>query len=148
MATRRARPGDETALADVLHSTAIHLLRLLRREDDRWGLSAPRLSLMSVLVFAGPRTVGELAAAEQVRPPTITRLVQALERDGLVRRDADVEDGRLVRISATARGRRLLHAGRARRVRALAMRLGSLTRTDRGAIARALVLLQRILHEP
>ena len=148
MATRRARPGGETTLADGLHSTAIQLLRLLRREDDRWGLSAPRLSLLSVLVFAGSRTVGELAAAEQVRPPTITRLVQALERDGLVRRDADPADGRLVRISATARGRRLLHAGRARRVRALALRLRPLTSSDRATITSAVTLLQHILHEP
>src|ERR687883_145288 len=102
MPTRSARPrpaappaaGDvqqdaATRLADRLHSAAIHLLRRLRREDARTGLSGPRLSALSVVVFAGPRTLGELAAAEQVRPPTMTRLVQALEREGLVARDPD-----------------------------------------------------------
>src|SRR5919199_1876113 len=81
------------AVADRLHSAAIHLLRRLRKVDEASGLSAPRLSALSVLVFAGPRTLGELAAAEQVRPPTMTRLVRALERSGLVTREHDPDDG-------------------------------------------------------
>src|SRR5919199_1393233 len=101
---RRARPSREAAVrdrgardparvADRLHSAAVHLLRLLRREDARSGLSAPRLSALSVLVFGGARTLGELAAAEQVRPPTMTRLVRALEAAGLVTREGDPADG-------------------------------------------------------
>ncbi|MDQ3698433.1 MAG: MarR family transcriptional regulator, partial [Gemmatimonadota bacterium] len=116
----RARPGHPAAgagrAADRLHSVAIHLLRRLRREDDRSGLSAPRLSALSVIVFGGPLTLGELAALEQVRPPTMTRLVSALESDGLVVREADARDGRLTRVRATARGRTLLTRARARRV--------------------------------
>src|ERR687885_353396 len=114
---RRARPSREAAVrdrgardparvADRLHSAAVHLLRLLRREDARSGLSAPRLSALSVLVFGGARTLGELAAAEQVRPPTMTRIAQSLVEDGYATRAADPADRRVVRLSATAKGRR------------------------------------------
>ncbi len=112
--------------ADELHSAAIHLLRLLRREDDASGVTAPRLSVLSVLVFAGPTTLGALAAAEQVRPPTMSRMVAAMERDGLVRREHDAHDRRVVRLHATARGEQLLKQGRERRLRALAARMLSL----------------------
>lgn len=73
-------------LADQIHSVSIHLLRKLRREDRGSGLSAPRLSALSVIVFAGPVTLGALATAEQVRPPTMTRIVNALEAQDLVTR--------------------------------------------------------------
>ncbi|CAA9348463.1 MAG: hypothetical protein AVDCRST_MAG40-2756, partial [uncultured Gemmatimonadaceae bacterium] len=92
MPPRRATPPEP--LADRLHSAAIHLLRWLRREDGAAGLSGPRLSALSVVVLAGPLTLGELAAAEQVRPPTMTRLVDALAAEGLVRREPDACDGR------------------------------------------------------
>ena len=65
-------------MAANLHSVSIRMLRTLRREDDGIGLSAPRLSALSVIVFAGPLSLGELAAAEQVRPPTMSRIVEAL----------------------------------------------------------------------
>jgi hypothetical protein len=81
---RESAQDDAERTADRLHSAAIHLLRRLRREDAKSGLSAPRLSALSVLVFGGPLTLGELANAEQVRPPTMTRLVTALEADGRV----------------------------------------------------------------
>jgi DNA-binding MarR family transcriptional regulator len=144
MPVRSARPRapeaastpDDTAteLADRLHSAAIHLLRRLRREDARTGLSGPRLSALSVVVFAGPLTLGELAAAEQVRPPTMTRLVRALEARGLVTRESDEQDGRVVRLRATAKGRRLMAEGRARRVRALARELERLDAEELAAL--------------
>ena len=98
-------------MADRLHSAAIHLLRRLRVEDEALGISAPRLSALSVLVFAGPRRVGELAEAEQVEPPTMTRLVDGMERDGYVAREPDPEDGRAVIVRATAKGIRALKKG-------------------------------------
>ena len=108
------------SVADRLHSAAIHLLRRLRREDEAMGLTAARASALSVLVFGGrPVTLGALAQAEQVSAPTITRLIVGMERDGLVRREADAADGRVVWLHATAKGARLLHAGRRRRVAAL-----------------------------
>ena len=91
MATsKRTSPTREVGrVADRLHSAAIHLLRRLRVEDEALGISAPRLSLLSVLVFAGPKRIGELARVEQVEPPTISRLVDGLVRDGLAVREPD-----------------------------------------------------------
>src|SRR5689334_15108723 len=117
--TRESPPDAAEHLADRLHSAAIHLLRRLRKEDAKTGLSAPRLSALSVVVFGGPVTLGELANAEQVRPPTMTRLVSALEQEELVDRETDPNDGRLTRVRATPKGRALLLRGRARRVQAL-----------------------------
>jgi DNA-binding MarR family transcriptional regulator len=117
-------------VADHLHSAAIRLLRALRRQDDKWGLSAPRLSALSVVVFGGPITLGDLARAEQVRPPTMTRLVQALESAGLVKRTPDPDDRRIMWIKATPNGKKLLLRGRAARVRALAFRLKSFSREE------------------
>jgi DNA-binding MarR family transcriptional regulator len=141
-------PGDSaTELADRLHSAAIHLLRRLRREDARTGLSGPRLSALSVVVFAGPLTLGELAAAEQVKPPTMTRLVRALEARELVTREPDDHDGRVVRLRATAKGRTLMAEGRARRVRALAEGLRTLDNSDVAALNRAIATLERVAKQ-
>ncbi len=131
-------------VADRLHSAAIHLLRWVRREDAASGLTAPRLSALSVIVFGGPLTLGALASAEGVRPPTITRVVDALEADGLVRRAADPADARVTRVSGTVKGQRVLTAGRARRVAALATRLASLPAADRATLARAAELIEQI----
>src|SRR5436190_21631381 len=111
----RRRPDTTLELADRLHSAAIHLLRRLRRQDDASGIPAPQLSALSVIVFGGPITLGGLAQAEQVRPPTITKLVATLEEAGLVEREVDTADRRVVRVKATGRGTRLLQEGRMRR---------------------------------
>ena len=144
----RAGPAEQAALADRLHSAAIRLLRRLRAEDAASGVSAPRLSALSVLVFGGAHTMGELAAAEQVRPPTISRLVRELERDGLVERAGDPHDARVQRVRATAAGRALLAAGRARRVERLAASVAELTAEERAALAAALPLLERLAAAP
>jgi DNA-binding MarR family transcriptional regulator len=117
---------DLSSAADRFHSAAIHALRYARREDAKSGLSAARLSALSVLVFAGPKTLGELAEAEQVRPPTMSAIVQGLERDELVGRNPDAEDGRVVNVHATARGKRVLQRARHRRIAVLAERLSAL----------------------
>ena len=144
---RASPPDDDRAghLADRWHSLAIHLLRRLRREDVRAGLTGPRLSALSVIVFGGPITLGDLAAAEQVRPPTMTRLVRALETDRLVRRDKDPGDARVVRLRATARGKRLLAAGRARRVQRLAGSLAELSVAERETLSAAADVLARVI---
>ena len=133
-------------LATRLHAASIRLLRRLRREDDGSGLSAPRLSALSVIAFAGPLSLAELAGAEQVRPPTMSRIVDALLGAGLVTREPAPADRRSVRIAATEKGRRLMEAGRERRVRALAERLETLAPSERRALARAVELLERVLH--
>ena len=143
--SERKTQDDAEVIADRLHSAAIHLLRRLRREDATSGLSAPRLSALSVIVFGGPLTLGELANAEQVRPPTMTRLVSALEDAGLVAREADPEDKRLTRIRATAKGRALLSRGRARRVAALTREVGALASGERAELARALAILDGVI---
>lgn len=142
--TRKGPPPSSAEVADRIHSAAIRLLRGLRRQDDKWGLSAPRLSTLSVVVFGGPITLGDLARAEQVRPPTMTRLVQALEADHLVTRAPDADDKRVVWIKATSRGRRLLLRGRKARVRALAARLRSLDRGEVEVLDKAAALLETV----
>src|SRR6266849_9041139 len=105
-------PATTRTTADRLHSAAIHLLRRLRRQDDAMGLTPARASALSIMVFGGPVTLGQLAAAEQVSAPTTTRLIIGMERDGLVRREDDPNDGRVVWLHPTAKGTRLLHEGR------------------------------------
>jgi DNA-binding MarR family transcriptional regulator len=146
--TPAAKGANTADLADRLHSAAIHLLRRLRREDDASGLPAPQLSAMSVIVFGGAITLGALANAEQVRPPTITKLVAALEEQGLVEREPDPQDRRVMRVKATARGTRLLHDGRRRRVASLATSLGELAAADRAALARAIPILEKVARAP
>ncbi len=140
----RKTATDPLVLADRLHSAAIRLLRTLRRSDAATGVSAPRLSALSVVVFGGPISLRALAAAEQVRPPTMTRLVQALERDGLVRRRPDPADGRGVLIEATRRGRTVLQQGRLRRVASLAHELRSLGKRERDILRRALPVFEKV----
>jgi DNA-binding MarR family transcriptional regulator len=131
------------ALADQLHSAAIHLLRRLRIRDLASGIGPAQLSALSVLVFGGgPRSLGELADAEQVRPPTMSRIVAGLERAGLVRRHA-TEDGRRMGLTATAKGTKLLQQARNRRVESLAQALASLSETD----LRQLIELNRLLPQ-
>ena len=137
--------SDSEALADQLHSAAIHLLRILRKEDDASGLSAPRLSALSVVVFGGPLTLGRLAAAEQVKPPTMTRIVTGLEGLGLVKRIGDPRDHRLTRIQATSKGQRVMAAGRARRVQLLTKTLNALGRNELADLARGIQLFNEII---
>lgn len=122
------QPLDRYAVADRLHSATIHLLRRLRRVDEATGLSAPKLSALSVLVFGGRKKLGELAEVEQVRPATMSRLVRELESDGFITRRPDAEDGRVVYVSATPKANRLLKKGRSERVKLLASWLEPLNR--------------------
>jgi DNA-binding MarR family transcriptional regulator len=131
-------------LADALHSASIHLLRRLRREDERTGLSPARLSALSVVAFGGPMRISDLARAEQVKTPTITPIVAALERDGLITREADRQDARAAVLRATAKGEELMSEGRARRVATLAAELRKLPAKDREVLRRAASLMQQL----
>jgi DNA-binding MarR family transcriptional regulator len=119
----------------------------VRREDPAAGVPPAQLSALSVLVFGGPRTLGALAAAEQVRPPTMTRIVQALEAAGLVRRERDAEDARVHRLHATAKGKRVMQRGRERRVANLAALLERLSPQDVARVRAAAELVERALAE-
>jgi len=136
-------PDDE--LAPRLHSAVLHLLRRLAQEDRASGQTPARLSALSVLVFAGPRSIGRLARDERVTAPTMTRLVAGLERDGLVSRVADADDRRSSRLAATDEGRRILLAGRERRIVALAALLESASANERKALATAAEIIERRL---
>jgi DNA-binding MarR family transcriptional regulator len=139
---------DKLAVADRLHSAAIHLLRGVRRVDADSGLSASKLSALSVVVFAGPITLRDLAAAEQVRPASMTRTVQELEAAGLVARAPDAADRRAVRIRATARGKRLLKQGRGARIGLLAEWLGGLEARELAVLDEATRILECVLARP
>src|SRR5271155_3954169 len=140
-----AGPGV-AEIADRLHSAAIHLLRRLRVRDRESGIGPAQLSALSVLVFGGPRSLGELADAEQVRPPTMSRIVAGLQRSRLVRRHA-TEDGRRVRLEATPKGVSLMWEGRKRRIESLAKALAVLPENDREQLRGALKLLQQVVGD-
>ena len=133
-----------TTVADALHSAAIHLLRGVRKEDERTGVGPARLSALSVLVFAGPMRLTDLARIEQVKPPTMTKVIMGLEAAGLTRRRVDAEDARAVRLEATARGTKLLQEGRRRRVERLAAALQALAAEDLDVLARAAAIIERV----
>jgi DNA-binding MarR family transcriptional regulator len=137
---------NSETIADQLHSAAIHLLRKLRKEDEGTGLNAPRLSALSVIAFGGPITLGDLAATEQVRPPTMTRIVNALEEQDLVLKEQNTDDGRSTLISATPAGKKLLMEGRARRVRALAKQIAALNREQRSTLQVAAEILKDVIR--
>lgn len=140
-----ASPGQ---LATRLNSVAIHLLRRLQREDTKLGLSGARLSALSVLVFGGPRTLGKLADAEGVSPPSMTRLVTAMESEGLVAREKNAADGRSVIIKASAEGERILIRGREQRVQALAGWLAELSGDGLVGLDTATATLEDLLKTP
>lgn len=137
--------NTDLELADALHSAAIRLLRSVRHVDQGSGLSPARLSALSVLVFAGPLTVGNLAAAEGVRSPTMTGIVNGLAADGLVGRRAARSDNRSVEVVVTAKGRRLFNAARRRRIEAVANLLEPLSDKDLERLEDAAAILNGIL---
>jgi DNA-binding MarR family transcriptional regulator len=132
-------------LADRLHSTAIRLLRLVRVEDAATGIAPARLSALSVLVFGGPMSLNDLARAEQVRPPTMSRIVDALESEGLARRTTNPQDRRAVVIEATEEGKTILWQGRKRRVKFLARHLSRLSDSERKQIESAVRAIQKAM---
>ena len=131
-------------LATELNSTAIHLLRRIRESDATLGVSPSRLSALSVVVFAGPLSLGALAAAEQVTPPTMSRLVDALASAGLVTRRPAEDDRRAVIIEATDQGRALMYEGRRLRVERLSGQLRELSPSDLTTLEAAVAILRRL----
>lgn len=140
---------DRRALAGRLHATAVRILQHVRAQDRGSGLTPARLSALSVLVFGGRgRSLGELAAARQVTPPTMSRLVKELANQGLVTREPHPEDGRSVVVRATEEGRRRLEAGRGRRVERLRALLARLEEDELEAVRTACSALGRALAAP
>jgi DNA-binding MarR family transcriptional regulator len=129
-----------------MHSAAIHLLRRVRVADDEsMGMTPARRSALSVLVFLGPQSLSDLAAAEQVTLPTMSKLVTTMERDGLVRRERDPGDGRIVRLHATAKARRMAERGRERRLEVLESLLGDASAREVEIVREAAEIVDRLV---
>jgi len=140
--------ADALHVADRLHSAAIRLLRAVRVADEETGLSAPKLSALSVLVFGGAQSLSSLAKAEQVTAATMSKLVADLEAEGLVSKRTDHADRRGLRIEVTAAGRALMMEGRKRRLALLHKRVGKLSASERARLGDAAELMLRLASEP
>lgn len=141
-------PGlDSLHVADRLHSAAIRLLRAVRVVDAETGLSAPKLSVLSVLTFGGSRSLSALADAEQVTAATMSKLVSDLEDAGLLEKRVDANDRRGLRIDVTAKGRALFQAGRKRRLDLLRRRVAKLSASERKQLSDAAALMLRLAAE-
>jgi DNA-binding MarR family transcriptional regulator len=143
--TRKLREFSLEEVGRSLHSNAIHLLRDVRTEDSAMGIGPAQASALSVVVFGGPLSLNALAEAEQVRPPTMSRVVEALVREGLVRREANRDDRRSVIISSTYKGTRVIHEGRSRREKRLIKLLSQLDLDEITCLGEASGILSRIL---
>jgi DNA-binding MarR family transcriptional regulator len=146
------KPGSESShgaaeLAASLVSIGAQLQRQLGHGADEDGLTRARLSALGRLVLGGPCTLGELAAREGVRPPTMTRLVHSMEAAGLVERERHPTDGRMILIRASADGEALLGDGQASRLEPLAAAIAGLDRGERRDLERAEAVLGRFLRE-
>lgn len=136
--------SDALEVADRLHSAAIRVLRAVRVADDETGLSAPKLSALSVLIYGGAKSLTALARTEQVTAATMSKLVSDLEAEGLVAKRADAADRRGIRIEATARGRALFQAARKRRLELLRNRVAKLSAQDRARLRDAADLMLHV----
>jgi DNA-binding MarR family transcriptional regulator len=128
-----------------MHSASIHLLRRVSREDAGAGVSPARLSALSVLVFAGPKTMSELAVMERVKVPTMSRLVAAMEEEGLVRRERHGTDARSVVLHPTAKGRRILSRARELRLSLLESLLSNATAREIATVREAAEIVDRLV---
>ena len=139
----KSKTSEETARK--LHSAALHLMRYVRAQDTALGVPPAQLSALSVLVFGGKKSLSDLAEAEQVRPPTMSRIVDALVRDSLVKREVDGKDRRSVVITATDKGQRVMYEGRSRREKQLLKLMRDLSRTEIELLDRASDILAHSL---
>ena len=141
------KENREWELADRLHSAAIHLLRRLRIQDLGSGIGPAKLSALSVLVFSRrPLTLAELAAAEQVKNPTMSRLVAAMEGERLVRITRAKADARSILITPTKLGKELLLAGKQRRVESLANALSECGDFELECLERSAEVLNQVIR--
>jgi DNA-binding MarR family transcriptional regulator len=136
--------GD-AELAARLRLVVTRLSRRLRQQGET-GISASQLSALSTIDRCGPVTLGDLATAEQVQPPSMTRVVSHLEETGLVERQVCERDRRVTRVRVTSEGRELLQLSRTRKDAYLARRLQTLEDGDRFKMAAAVAVLEQILE--
>lgn len=135
---------DDANLAAAINSAAVHLLRRLAREDVVSDVGPAQLSALSVLVFAGPQRVSDLADAERVAVPTMSRVVTALEQRGFIRRVPDPGDRRAARVHATAAGEAAMEQARRARLALLRQGIDALTSQERAVLGQAAELMERL----
>lgn len=140
------RSASRQGVADRLHSAAIHLLRTVRDVDTQSRISPARLSALSVLVFAGPRSLRDLANAEQVSAPTMSKIIQGLEADGLVVRKADRYDLRAIQLRATSKGKSTLQRARKLRIDSLVELLQSTSKSELAILNRAARIIEQAVN--
>jgi DNA-binding MarR family transcriptional regulator len=138
---------NPTELASQLRLSVMRLSRRLRQHAPS-DITPSQLSLLATLVREGPMPSGDLAAAERIQPPTVTRIVDSLAERGLVSRTTDEHDRRVSRVAATTEGRALVESIRRRRDAYLAQRLRTLPPDDLARLAVAAGLLERLLEDP
>ena len=141
-----SKPPSREEVARRVHSAALHLMRYVRAQDTALGVPPAQLSALSVVVFGGKTSLSELAKAEQVRPPTMSRIIDGLVRDGLVKRETDKHDRRSIIITATEKGTRIMHEGRGRREKRLLELLQPLRREEIDLLDRASEILAKELR--
>lgn len=127
-----------------LRLVVMRLARRLRQQAEP-DASPSMLSALAV-IERGPLTIGELAEAERVQPPTMTRVVARLEEVGLITRDVDPKDKRVARVSLSSEGKKLIARNRSKKTAFLAKRLRA-TGTKEQELAAAVALLESILNE-
>ena len=137
-------PASDTALASALRLAVMRLARRMRSERADTSLTLTQLAALATLERHGPLTPRELAAAERVQPPSMTRTVSCLEEDGFVERCAHPTDGRQVLVRLSDQGRDLLAAERRRRDAWLTRRLRELTPEERAVLRQAAPILEKL----
>lgn len=137
---------NDPELASRLRLAITRMARRLRQQGDP-ALSPSLVAALSTIERLGPLTPSELAEAERVQRPTVTRIAARLAEAGLIERSADQRDARVARLAVTAEGRRVLKALRTRKTAYLARRLERLDPEDRAALERAAEVLERLLDE-
>lgn len=133
-----------TELASALRLSVMRLARRLRQERADLSLSLNQLATLAVLDRHGPLTPRELAEHERVQPPSMTRILAALEDRGLVIRTPHPTDGRQHLVSLTAQARQMLREDRRRRDAWLSLRLAELSPQDRAVLSQAVTILDRL----
>jgi DNA-binding MarR family transcriptional regulator len=134
----------DAALATTLEGTLVRTFGLFRSLGQPSGLSMTAATTLSTLERNGPSRLTALAAREGVTQPAMTQLITRLADSGFVAREADPDDGRVVRVSITDEGRAMLTRRRARRAEKLAGILAQLSPEHRAALAAALPALDAL----
>ncbi|MDP5184630.1 MarR family transcriptional regulator [Blastococcus sp. BMG 814] len=135
---------DTAALAHELRLAVMRFSRRLRNQRVDTSVTLTHLAALSTLKRHGPMSPGELAAHERVQPPSMTRVVVALENAGLVTRTPHPTDGRQVIIGLTAAAEELLSAEARAREAWLAGRLQELTAEERSVLREAAEIMDKL----